>query len=235
MQVRDVEAAAARDRRRAAALGLLFDLDGTIVLTDHVHLAAYNDVLQRFGMTVGLDYYTAKIMGRENRAIMQDLLPDHGENVWAEIADAKEAAFRSLVGELEPNRGFLDLLDWAEREGCPIAVVTNAPRENAALMLNALGLQDRLPIVVIGEELPQAKPHPLPYLTGLSLLGTPPMAIAFEDSLSGVRSASAAGIHTFGVTSALAEAELMAAGASEVISDFRDGKLWRFLRSRSWR
>jgi beta-phosphoglucomutase-like phosphatase (HAD superfamily) len=93
-------------------------------------------------------------------------------------------------------------------------------------MQAGLGLAERFPMLVIGDELARGKPDPLPYLTGLQRLGgEAARAIAFEDSLSGIRSASAAGIFTFGMRGALDDAALHAAGASAVISDFTDARL----------
>lgn len=83
---------------------------------------------------------------------------------------------------------------------------------------------------MIGDELPRGKPDPLPYLTGLERLGgIAERALAFEDSLSGIRAASAAGIFTFGMRTALPAQTLLDAGASEVIDDFTAASLWRRL------
>ena len=72
-------------------------------------------------------------------------------------------------------------------------VVTNAPRANALMMLDALGITDRFRGMVIGDEMANPKPHPVPYLVGLERLGaSTDHAVAFEDSRSGVRSAAAA-------------------------------------------
>ena len=82
------------------------------------------------------------------------------------VLDDKEAAYRSDLVDIEPIAGAVALLDFADRRGLKRAVVTNAPRANAEKVLSALGLELRLPIVVIGSELARSKPDPLPYLTG---------------------------------------------------------------------
>jgi beta-phosphoglucomutase-like phosphatase (HAD superfamily) len=112
-------------------------------------------------------------------------------------------------------------------------VVTNAPRANAAMMLKGLNLAERFDALVIGDELAHGKPHPLPYLTALEKLGgDATRAIAFEDSLSGIRAASSAGVHTVGLLTSLPEAALRDAGAAAVIADFRDRALWQWLERR---
>ena len=214
-------------------LTLLFDLDGTMTDTDALHLAAYNALLAPLGRTMSLDYYKAHVMGAPNDAIVRGLFPDGDPAAHTAFAAAKEEKFRRSVDRLQPLPGLLEVLDWADKAGCARAVVTNAPRDNAELMLAGLGLRERFSVVVIGDELAHGKPHPLPYLTGLARTGgIASRALAFEDSLSGVRSASAAGIHTVGMLTGLPEKTLRGAGASSVAPDFRDPGLWALLQAR---
>lgn len=213
-------------------LTLLFDLDGTLVDTDPVHFQAYTILLdEQRRPPIDFDFYTARIMGFGHLEIFSMLFPERDRAAHQILADRKEELFRDLVRELEPRPGLLELLDWAAEQRWRCGVVTNAPRENAMMMLGGLHLADRFETIVFGEELAHGKPHPLPYVTGLELLeGRVGEALAFEDSLSGVRSASGAGIHTFGVLSALPAQALREAGASGVIEDFRDPGLWAEIR-----
>jgi HAD superfamily hydrolase (TIGR01509 family) len=209
---------------------LLFDLDGTLVNTDELHFGAYQVLLGELGRSITIETYQARIMGAPNDAIMREFFPDVPESRHQELADRKEALFRASVTRLEPTAGTLEIFEWARSRGVGIAVVTNAPRPNAELMLSGLKLADRIDALVLGEELPRGKPDPLPYLTGLERLGgSAEHALAFEDSLSGIRAASAARIYTYGMRTALPAQTLLDAGASDVIDDFTAASLWRIL------
>ncbi|WP_338927132.1 HAD-IA family hydrolase (plasmid) [Mycetohabitans endofungorum] len=210
------------------ALSLLFDLDGTLVDTDALHLNAYNTLLARWDRSIDLDYYKRHVMGFPDEIIFGRLFPGMPATEYTELASQKERVFRAQLGDrLTPTAGTQRILDFADRFGIRIAVVTNAPRSNATMMLNALGLAARFDTLVIGSELAHGKPHPLPYTTALERLnGNANHAFAFEDSAAGVRSASSAGIFTFGISSALSEDRLREAGAQEVIRDFDDQRLW---------
>ena len=98
-------------------------------------------------------------------------------------------------------------------------------------MLRSVGLADFFgDALVIGAECSRAKPHPEPYLEGLRRIGVSPGdALAFEDSPSGLASAVAAGLATFGVTTTQAPETLLRGGAVGVVCDFRDAALWRAL------
>ncbi len=212
------------------SLTLLFDLDGTLVDTDPLHFQAYLRLLQDHARSaIDFTLYTTHIMGFGHAEIFAMLFPDADTASHAALAVRKEQLFRALLREItvEPRPGLVELLDWARDRGVPCGVVTNAPRENAMLMLDMCRLTGRFDAVVFGEELSHPKPHPMPYLVGLDKLGGhADRAIAFEDSLSGVRSASAARIHTVGVRTSLSAQALRDAGAAHTLDDFRDELLW---------
>jgi HAD superfamily hydrolase (TIGR01509 family) len=213
-------------------IALLFDLDGTLVETDHLHLAAYGAVLAETGRSpLDLDEYRARVMGRPNAEVAATLFA--GAPDAAALIDRKEALVRArLAAAVEPVAGVHDLLDWAEAEGAGLAVVTNAPRANAEAMLAAAGLAARLTELVIGDECARPKPDPLPYLEAMRRLGaTPARAIAFEDSPSGLRAARASGAWVVGLTTALGPDALLRAGAHRAIRDFADPALGDALRT----
>ena len=202
---------------------LLFDLDGTLTDTDALHHEAYRLLLEPFGKAVSLETYKSRIMGAANEAIMAWLFPDEPLARHRAFAEEKERLFRSLAGRMEPLAGLIDLLAWAESLKIKTAVVTNAPRANAEMMLAALGLGRRFPVLVIADELARGKPDPLPYLTALDRLGAKAeAALAFEDSRSGVQAASAAGVETIGMMTGLDAETLRQSGAAATISDFAD-------------
>ena len=205
---------------------LLFDLDGTLTDTDALHFRAYQELLSPVGRSITHDDYKGRIMGAANEAIMAWLFPGETLARHRALADEKERLFRSFADRMQPLPGLLDLLAWAEARALKTAVVTNAPRANAEMMLNGLGLGTRFPVLVLGDELARGKPDPLPYLTALEQLGSDAArALAFEDSRSGVAAAHAAGIETIGLLTGLDASALRAAGAADTIRDFTDPRL----------
>jgi HAD superfamily hydrolase (TIGR01509 family) len=210
---------------------LLFDLDGTLVDTDALHLTAFQSVLAAHGINLTKTEYVEKIMGSSNALIGAAFLPHLPPAEREAILATKEAAFRDMLGALEPASGVAALLDYAEAEGLRCAVVTNAPRANATVVLKALGLAGRLPIQIIGSELARAKPDPLPYLTALERTGAvASRSVAFEDSLSGLRAAVGAGLAVVGLTTTLDETTLLRAGATLAVADFTDRRIFELIR-----
>jgi HAD superfamily hydrolase (TIGR01509 family) len=212
---------------RAIGRALLFDIDGTLADTDALHREAFNRVFGPRGHVVDDERFKRELQGFSNASIGERFLPDESPEQRIAILDEKEAIFRDLVrGQIAPLPGLMALLDRAEAAGVPMVAVTNAPRLNAELLLSGLGITERFKAIVIGDELPYGKPHPLPYQEGLRFVGASAAAsIAFEDSRSGVQSAAAAGIPTIGMRTTLGHADLVAAGAIASASAYDDPDL----------
>ena len=212
---------------------LLFDLDGTLVDTDALHLIAFQSVLAKHDVALTKAQYVETIMGSSNAMIGAAFLPHLSAAEQESVIAAKEAAFRGMLGKLKPVAGVTALLDYADSHGIRCAVVTNAPRLNAAVVLAALGLAGRLPMQIIGPELARPKPDPMPYVTGLKKTGADAAhSVAFEDSLSGLRAAIGADLVVVGLTTTLDEATLTRAGATIAVADYTDPRIIELIRQR---
>ncbi|SMQ59849.1 phosphoglycolate phosphatase [Devosia lucknowensis] len=213
---------------------LLFDIDGTLVESDPLHLEAFNIAFAPYGHTFDRDRFGRELQGLANAAIGARFFPaETPERQW-EIMMGKEAKFRELAAKgIEPVAGLMGLLDWADAHDVPMVAVTNAPRPNADLLIDAIGIRARFRHVVIGDELAHGKPHPLPYLEGLRLLGADAAhSVAFEDSRTGIASATGAGIATVGLATGLKPEQLVEAGAVLAAHDYTGADLLEFVERR---
>ena len=212
---------------------LLFDIDGTLADTDALHLQAFNLVFGPRGHVFDHPRFTRELQGFSNASIGERFLANEPPDRQAAM-DEKEAAFRDLVaGQIEPTPGLMELLARADQAGIPLVAVTNAPRLNAEMLLAGLGIIRRFKAVVIGDELPHGKPHPMPYLEGLRAVNaSPDLSVAFEDSRSGIKSASAAGIATVGIRTSLGHDDMIEAGARLTARTFDDPDLIRLVATR---
>ena len=158
---------------------LLFDIDGTLADTDALHLEAFNQVFAPHGHVFDRDRASKELMGFSNTSISERFLPGQSPERQAAIMAEKEEAFRKLAsGQIKPLAGLMKLLALADRADVPMVAVTNAPRLNAEMMLSGLGIMQRFKAVIIGDELPHGKPHPLPYLEGLRAVAPRPTCLS---------------------------------------------------------
>jgi HAD superfamily hydrolase (TIGR01509 family) len=213
---------------------LLFDIDGTLADTDPLHLEAFNRTFAPYGHHFDKPRFALELQGLANEAIARRFVPHLSPADGMEVLRGKEETFRDLArSAIHAVPGLFALMDMADAAGLPMAAVTNAPRANADLILDGLGIRHRFRALVIGEELAHGKPHPLPYLEGLRLLGASAQAsVAFEDSRTGIASATAAGLATIGIRTSLLHEDMIAAGAVLSADSYDDPAVRTFISSR---
>jgi HAD superfamily hydrolase (TIGR01509 family) len=213
---------------------LLFDIDGTLADTDTLHLEAFNLILGPRGHIFDRERFTRELLGVSTAAISQRFLANELPARQAAIMEEKEEAFRELVsGRINPTPGLMTLLNLADQAGIPMVAVTNAPRLNAEMLLSGLGIMRRFKAIIIGDELAHGKPHPMPYLEGLRAVdAAPKLSVAFEDSRSGVKSASSAGIATVGIRTSLSHADMIEAGAIATAKTYEEPELMSLIAAK---
>lgn len=174
---------------------VLFDMDGTLVDSEKLWGVALTELAARYGGVLSEEARLAMIgtsMAESMRILHDDLgQPWRDPQVSADWIDARILElFRT---GLRWRPGALPLLRAVRAAGIPTALVTSSARALVEVALDTLG-RDRFDVVVCGDEVDAAKPHPEPYLTAARLLGVPvARCVAVEDSPSGVASAVAAG------------------------------------------
>ncbi|WP_319530196.1 HAD family phosphatase [uncultured Cohaesibacter sp.] len=179
----------------------IFDLDGTLVHSEHVWEEAKLTVLSEYGFTPTRAVLDAHI-GRGLGDFLEDVFGHPlSQEQKTEIGNKIGAKADVLLPQMRmPVEGSADLLKALHETGQRIAICSSSPRRHIVSAMAELGITDCIETIVSGSELPKGKPHPLPYLTALSALKLDPQdACAFEDSLPGAKSAHAAGLSVFAI------------------------------------
>ncbi len=198
---------------------VLWDMDGTLALSEPLHMRSLIAVLAQHGIEAG-DELHPLMFGRTGRDV-------HGicrERFGLDVPFAAWSAFRAerYVAEaarLAPRAGALEVWHAAARAGLRQAVVSNAGRMLLEANLNALGLQRPELVSVSANDVRRGKPDPEPYLRAAYLLDVEPRhAVAVEDSPTGARAALAAGMRVLGWPAEPEHAALFPPG-TELIDD----------------
>ncbi|XP_020260898.1 haloacid dehalogenase-like hydrolase domain-containing protein Sgpp [Asparagus officinalis] len=222
--------------RLAPLEAILFDIDGTLCDSDPFHYEAFREMLLEMGYNNGVpiteEFFAEKISGKHNDDIGHFLFPDWEHERAMKWMEDKEVTFRRLAAEkLQPVDGLQKLCKWVKDQGLKHAAVTNAPRVNAEFMLTKLGLDKFFHVLVVGSECERAKPFPEPYMKALEVLkASPEHTFVFEDSVSGIKAGVAAGMPVIGITTRNPGQSLLDAGATFIIKDYEDPKLWKALK-----
>lgn len=179
---------------------VLWDMDGTLVDSEHYWLSSEQELASTVGAIwteqdgidmIGMSLYDS------SRIIKQKL---NLEMSTQEIIDwLTKAVIAKLAQDLPWRPGAKQILQSLRNEGISTALVTMSMRDNAEAVVARMGF-DAFDLIVAGNDVQHGKPHPEPYLKAAEQLGVDIRdCIAFEDSISGLRSAEASGAIAIGV------------------------------------
>jgi beta-phosphoglucomutase family hydrolase len=211
--------------KRAA---LVFDMDGVIIDSAGIHTRAWERYLAEHGISMG--DIEQRMLGKHNDDIVREFF--RGRMLSPEEAFAhgagKERLYREMMEPVLEAQIISGLLPFLERHrNCPLAVASNAEPANVDFVLDAAGIRQFFQAVVNGHEVERPKPFPDVYLRAAEKLGVAPSdCVVFEDSLTGIAAARAAGMKVVGVTTTVPEFP----DVDLVVRDFRDPELDTWLR-----
>ncbi|MBW3085381.1 Phosphoglycolate phosphatase [Austwickia sp. TVS 96-490-7B] len=179
---------------------VLWDLDGTLMDTEPLWFAQECQLVEEYGGTWTHDDALA-LVGNQ-LLVSARYIRGHSPVTLEEehIVQRMQKGVVDALREHVPWRpGAVELLTELSAAGVPQALVTMSWKPVLEIVLTALP-GDIFSAMVTGDSVIHGKPHPEPYLTGLSLLGIDHAdagsCVAVEDSESGSASAVAAGIPT---------------------------------------
>ncbi len=202
---------------------ILLDLDGTLIDSDRAHHWTFSQVLAPYGIALSAETFERVVIGNNNETIMRSLVPQLDSEERLRLAMEKERLVLQNLHLITLCTGARELVKVASDAGSILAVVTNAPRENALAILSHFGLMSSISTLVALEDTSAPKPSAAPYEEALRRLGAAAAeTVAFEDSVAGVTSAVRAGIKVYGVRGYRPEATLLRAGAFACVATLAD-------------
>ncbi len=186
-----VDLAAVTTRLPAA---VLWDMDGTLVDTERYWMAAEEELVGSFGGSWGHDDAIALVGSGlwEAAAYFQAKGVDLDAD---EIVSRLTARVREQLDEhgVPWRPGARELLQALREASVPTALVTMSIRSMADDIVGAIPFE-AFDVIVTGDSVDNAKPHPEPYLSAAAELGVDIAdCVAIEDSPTGLASAHASG------------------------------------------
>lgn len=179
--------------------GVVFDLDGVLVMSEHLWEAAWIEYARATGGVWRPD---------DTRRCQGKSVPEWGAYLAArtsgDAADAVEAVIASVAraydsGQVALVPGARDLVASIAAR-VPVALASSAPRRIIDTVMDSMGLGTWFGATVSSAEVAAGKPSPDVYLAAVARLGIEPEgSLAVEDSSNGIRAAAAAGLTVLAV------------------------------------
>jgi HAD superfamily hydrolase (TIGR01549 family) len=156
-----------------STIGVLFDLDGTLLDSVYQHVLAWHEALQQEGIELSV-WRIHRRVGMSGGLFAKALLRETG----AELDPARTARLQRLhveayirrIQQVRPLPGAKQLLSQLTEARVPWAVATSGRREAAAHAVELLGIPGNVPIVTRDDVL-HAKPDPDLFLEAMKRLG----------------------------------------------------------------
>jgi HAD superfamily hydrolase (TIGR01509 family) len=189
---------------------IIFDLDGTIIDTEHIWRRATKELLHQRGICISPELELELQQKLCGLALSQSCtfiknhfsLPD----ALSVLVDEKALRANTLYGvEVKFVEGFLDFYAKVRANNLKSGVATNAHDDTVAVTDRALGLTSLFGehIYPISRVNNIGKPDPAIYLHAAQKLGVnPENCIAIEDSAHGLAAAKKAGMLCIGINTA---------------------------------
>ena len=169
----------------------LFDLDGTLVNTDHIYVEVWKDILKKYNIKCNSDFFNSFIKGKSDNSFLKYLINNISNEEINKISKKKDLLFIEKLNNSE-NKILIDgVLNFFDKiQNSKIAIVTSCNRKSAEYILECTGLQKYINILVSSNDVTKFKPNPEPYNKAIRILNAKKEnTIIFEDSYSGYSSA----------------------------------------------
>ncbi len=211
---------------------VVFDLDGTLIDSEAHYCHAYIHAMTTLGGSLEVEDYYQRFAGRTDDAIDESLQAElPGPVELATIRRTWRCEFERLreTTGLPVMPGALQLLDFLQGRGLPLAIASAAGLGDITASLDLAGIRDRFQALCSATEVFNPKPAPDVYLLAAERLAVDPgRCLAFEDTNAGTRAAIRAGMYTVMVPHrcqpdafARRHASGIAASLTEIVDDLR--------------
>lgn len=179
----------------APPAAVLFDVDGTLLDTNYLHVLAWWEAFLDAGEQVscfdihrnigrGSPDLVRTLLGHEDDAVVQG----HSDN-WA-----------PLRKRMIPFHGAADLLRACKQRGLTVVLATSGSPEDVEDFLDRLDCRDAVDHLVNSGDVEESKPAPDIVHAALEAAGVPPeRALMVGDTVYDVRAANAAGVGCIGL------------------------------------
>ncbi len=194
---------------------IIFDMDGVIIKTSHLHEAAWYRIAKKYGYPWNKQLDFAKeVFGTASPDSARILFPGSiSQDAMPQVCQEKAHIYEQILREQILNNidvpGFHSFFDAIHKAGIPVALATSSPASEANFVLSRLGVLEKFNAVIDVSQVSNPKPDPEIYLRAAAAIGfLPEECVGFEDSLTGIEAINQAKMKCIVVGTTLTEKKL---------------------------
>jgi beta-phosphoglucomutase len=206
---------------------ILFDLDGTLIDSEHFYFECWNEILAEVGEQLTFDDWVNNYAGFPMPANARKLIDKYHINETLDnLVKRREALtierFKTTDVQLMP---FVpEILNFFKDKGLTMAIVTSSVRKDVEAIFERNRLGHFFKLIITRTEVTNSKPHPESYNLCCEQLDiSKDECIVFEDTINGLTAAKAAGLVCYAIQRNTNEHHKLIA-ADKIFLDFNESK-----------
>ncbi|MFE9776809.1 HAD family hydrolase [Streptomyces sp. NPDC005775] len=202
----------------------LFDVDGTLVDTNYLHVGAWWEAFRQAGHSVPMSAVHGAI-GLGSADLIEHLLgADRDRDQDADISSTHSALYATYFERLPALEGAAALLRTLAARGWTIVLATSATGPELQALRRALDADDVITDTASADDVSEGKPAPAPIRHAMELVGgKSDETVYVGDSVWDMKAAGRASVTAVALLSGgIPREDLLGAGAAEVHQDPAD-------------
>jgi|SoiMethySBSTD1v2_1073268.scaffolds.fasta_scaffold996382_2 HAD superfamily hydrolase (TIGR01549 family) len=202
---------------------VLFDIDGTLVDSNYLHIHAWCRAFSDIGLDVE-SWRIHRCIGMDGTRLVKFLTGDAEEDVQQQAKDLHLQYFQESASLLNRLPGARELLERIHALGLQIVLATSASEDELALLRKVLDSDDIVSAMTSSKDVDVAKPEPGIIQVALDRAGVDAdNAVYLGDAVWDIVACKNAGVSSIGVLSGgVSREELGNAGAEQVFDNARE-------------
>jgi len=164
--------------------GFLFDLDGTLVITDEIYYDVWYKILLKYNIILDREIFLKFIQGNNDKYVLNSLLINCNLSLL-ELSTLKDKLFLENINKIKIIDGVLELLKKIKMNGHKVCIVTNCNTNVASAIVNYTGIS--VDFIISSNDCINGKPHNEPYDNAIKRYNiSNKKCFIFEDSKTGI-------------------------------------------------
>lgn len=184
---------------------LIFDLDGVLVFTDHLHYLAWKEMADEIGVYFD-ERINERLRGVSRMASLDIILENYhgktlGQKEKEKLAEKKNEIYKKLLETMRPEdvaKEVRDTLQILREKGYLLAIGSSS--KNAKFILKKVELLDAFDAISDGTNITRSKPDPEVFVKAAEFLEVEPKdCMVVEDASAGIDAAKDGGMYAAGI------------------------------------
>lgn len=177
----------------------IFDLDGTLVDSNDLHVQAWQETFRHFGKEIPVEKLREQIGKGSDQYLPVFLSEKEMREIGQQVDEFRGKIFKKkYLSRVRPFQGVRELFERVRGDGKKIALASSGKADEVEHYQKLLGIEGLVDCQTTADDVAHSKPKADVFIAALRLLGhlSPAQAVAIGDTPYDIEAARRAGVGT---------------------------------------